>query len=209
MPLRMLALALVAFLASPTLLAEEAVGDVERAKRHVEQAERHYQLAEFDDAVREFQAAYRLVPRPGILFNLGQCYLQMKQYEKAAFSYRAYLRAEPEAPNKALVEELIEQAEQAAAEEERRLREAATVASASSSDAVLSAGLTTASLGAGIAVASFVGVGIVELLLLVDPEAEQARTSWGWYERALLATGAMGVTAALIGGTLMAVAIVE
>lgn len=193
------------------LLAAPALGqdDVERAKRHVEQAEQHYQLAEFDDAVREFKAAYRLVPRPGILFNLGQCYLQMKDYANAEFSYRAYLRAAPDAANKALVEELIEQAAAAAAEEARQRREAEATARASSSSAALTAGLTTASLGASVAVVSLVGVGLVELLFLGDVRDESTRAGWFWYQKTLGAAAVMGIAAVVVGGSLAAATLVE
>lgn len=189
-------------------LAQEADA-VEQAKRHVEQAEQHYSLAEFPAAVREFKAAYRLVPRAGILFNLGQCYLQMKDYANAEFSYRAYLRASPDAGNKALVEELITQAHAAAEEEARLRREAEAAARASSDSAVLAAGLTTASLGGAVGLVSLLGVGLVELLFWSDLGGEDARAGWFWAEKALGAAAAAGIVAVVVGGSLATASLVE
>lgn len=204
---RALVLVIGCVLLAPPALGQDDV--VERAKRHVEQAEQHYSLAEFPDAVREFKAAYRLVPRAGILFNLGQCYLQMKDYANAEFSYQAYLRAAPDAANKALVEELITQAREAAAEQERLTREAEAAARASSRGAVLTAGLTSASLGAAVGVVSLLGVGLVELLFLTDVGSEGTRAGWFWSEKALGAAAAIGLGAVVVGGTLATATLVE
>jgi tetratricopeptide (TPR) repeat protein len=64
---------------------------VEQAKRLFEAAEVHYRLGEFRPAVDSYRAAMRLAPRPNILFNIAQCFRQLKDSEKALFYYRLYL----------------------------------------------------------------------------------------------------------------------
>lgn len=180
-----------------------AQDDVERAKRHVERAEAHYSLAEFPEAVDEFKAAYRLAPRPVILFNLGQCYMQMRDFAKAEFSYRAYLRAVPEAENKAMVEELVTQAAAALAEQrERTTAEGSTVVAQQRASALLTAGITTAALGGGLAFGALVGVLCLEGIFVTDIGSENTRTGLFWTEKALGAAATMGIAAALVGGTL-------
>lgn len=206
----------VAFLCALFLAGgARAQDDVERAKRHVERAEAHYSLAEFPEAVDEFKAAYRLAPRPVILFNLGQCYMQMRDFAKAEFSYRAYLRAVPEAANKAMVEELATQAAAALAEENERTTseraavelstaELSTVVAEQRASPLLTAGITTASLGGGLAFGAVVGVLFLEAIFVTDLGSEDTRTGLFWTEKALGAAATMGIAAALVGGTLAA-----
>lgn len=64
-----------------------------------------YDLGDFDGAIAAFQAAYRLSPAPGLLFNLGQAYRAKGGIgcADALRSYTAYLRALPEAQNRDIV----------------------------------------------------------------------------------------------------------
>jgi tetratricopeptide (TPR) repeat protein len=83
---------------------------------------RAYDLGSFDEAIDAFRQAYQLAPAPGLLFNLAQA--QRGKGEAgcadALRSYRAYLRALPEASNRELVNEQITGMERCVAEQERR-----------------------------------------------------------------------------------------
>jgi len=85
---------------------------VKKAKVHVEQARLAYNLGKFDEALRGYEAAYRLVPMPGLLFNLGQCHRHAGNHERAIFFFDGYLReASPEAGQRTLVLDLKKESE--------------------------------------------------------------------------------------------------
>ena len=77
------------------------------AKRHFERGEKLYALAKFSEALDEYQKAFDARPIPELLFNIGQCYRNLGDYDSAIFSYRKYLTAAPDATNRAQVEQLI------------------------------------------------------------------------------------------------------
>jgi tetratricopeptide (TPR) repeat protein len=115
------------------------------------EAETQYRLGNFDAALRGYQAALKLRSHPSLLFNVAQCYRQLKNAERALFFYKLFLsdweREHPgtRPPTEAEVQRHIEtlSAElQAAAEarrqalEEERLR-AARLKDASARPALL------------------------------------------------------------------------
>lgn len=79
-------------------------------------AQREYDLGNFEGALGGYSEAYRLMPAPALLFNMGQCHRQLGQYERAAFFYRRYLALEPDSPDAPLVTGLIQQMEAKLAE---------------------------------------------------------------------------------------------
>jgi tetratricopeptide (TPR) repeat protein len=86
-------------------LADDA--SLREAKRHFERGEKLYALTRFADALDEYQKAFDAKPIPDFLFNIGQCYRNLGDYESAAFSYRKYLKLAPDAANREQVEQLI------------------------------------------------------------------------------------------------------
>src|SRR5215510_5572415 len=82
------------------------------ARRHYERGEKLFALGKFDDALEEYQTAFDTKPLPGFLYNIGQCYRNLGDYEQAIFSFKKYLKLEPEASNKDAVEKLIEDLEE-------------------------------------------------------------------------------------------------
>ncbi len=78
-----------------------------QAREHARQARVHYQLGRFERALEEYAAAYELDPVPALLYNMGQCHRQLDNYERAIFFYEGYLRGNPDAQNRSLVEDLI------------------------------------------------------------------------------------------------------
>ena len=67
------------------------------SRRHYDRAEKQFALGKFEDALEYYQKAYDADPRPGFLFNIGQCHRNIGDYESAVFSYKKYLKLEPDA----------------------------------------------------------------------------------------------------------------
>ena len=130
------ALMVSAFIATTAVAAPSparADATLEEAKRVAKQASMHYQLARFTEANDAYAKSYELVPTAGLLFNLGQCQMMLKNYTRALFFFEGYLRDKPDAPNAALVRDLITEArkelaaQQAAENAEKAARLAALV----------------------------------------------------------------------------------
>ncbi len=82
----------------------------DRARSEVARAVKAYELKEFGQALAHYTEAYRLDPRPGMLFNIAQCHRQLNEHAKAAFFYRRYLAQYPEGvPHAELVQRFIEE----------------------------------------------------------------------------------------------------
>lgn len=77
------------------------------AKLHFERGEKLYALTRFSEAIDEYQKAFDAEPLPDFLFNIGQCYRNLGDYDSAIFSYRKYLTLAQDPPNRAQVEQLI------------------------------------------------------------------------------------------------------
>ncbi len=77
------------------------------ARRHYERGEKLFALGKFDEALEEYQTAFDAKPLPGFLYNIGQCYRNLGDYDQAIFSFKKYLKLEPDAQNKEAVEQLI------------------------------------------------------------------------------------------------------
>jgi tetratricopeptide (TPR) repeat protein len=86
------------------------------AKRHYERGQKLFNLQKFDEALEQFQKAYDAKPIPDFLFNIGQCHRNLGDYASAIFSFKKFLKLDPEAPNRDQVEKLIEELEQKEAE---------------------------------------------------------------------------------------------
>ena len=99
-------LAFVLLLASArVVLAQD--DKTERARIHLKAAIAYYDEARYEDAAREMEAAYQLKPLPDLQYNLAQCYERLGRYPDAATAYETYLRANPGAPDRKLVETRI------------------------------------------------------------------------------------------------------
>ena len=97
---------MTALLASLLILS----GTPSKAQQAAELARKstaEYNVAKFDAALEDATNAYLLDPRPGFLYNIGQCQRALHNWERAEFFYRGYLRDKPDATNRKAVEELI------------------------------------------------------------------------------------------------------
>jgi len=81
------------------------------ARRHFERGEKLFALGKFDEALEEYQSAFDAKPLPAFLYNIGQCYRNTGDLDQAIFSFKKYLKLDPEAENREAVEHLIDDLE--------------------------------------------------------------------------------------------------
>lgn len=77
------------------------------AAQITDQAQAHYDAGRFEEATEAYRRAFAVVPAPELLFNLGQCQRLLGRPQRAVKYFEAYLRLRPDAPHRALVEQLI------------------------------------------------------------------------------------------------------
>src|SRR3954464_14820039 len=83
---------LLSVAAAPAARAAGGGGNADKQARVLfQRAEMAFNLGKFSDALADYQAAYQAKPLPGFLFNIAQCYRNMRNYERARFFYRRYL----------------------------------------------------------------------------------------------------------------------
>ena len=78
------------------------------ARALFERGEVKFNLGNFEGAAADYQAAYELDQRPALLFNVGQCYRNLENYERARFFYRRFLTLDPQTPKRRETESLID-----------------------------------------------------------------------------------------------------
>src|SRR5438874_2352629 len=69
-------------------------------KAHVEKARKALAKRKYKDALKEFRAAFQTEPKPTLLHNIGVCQEKLGDAPGALKSYRLYLSAIPDAPEK-------------------------------------------------------------------------------------------------------------
>jgi tetratricopeptide (TPR) repeat protein len=94
-----------------------------RARELFLEGEAHYAAGRYELAAERYLAAYELSQRPELLFNLGNAFERMGEYEKAADYLRRYAES-PRARDVVSVRERVRRLEAAAAEEKRRTAQA-------------------------------------------------------------------------------------
>jgi hypothetical protein len=99
------AVAILVLLAAPVSAAETAApaDATQQAKARFRKGAELYREARYREAVAEFEAAYRLRPHGVIFYNLAQCHERMGDIPAALRAYHEYLRAVPDADDRATV----------------------------------------------------------------------------------------------------------
>jgi tetratricopeptide (TPR) repeat protein len=91
--------------------AQQEGADEGRARDLFREGSELYERAHYDEAIERFEEAYRLSLRPGLLFNIAQAYrLKGPSFcDTALRYYERDLDGEPEASNRAEIEDLARQ----------------------------------------------------------------------------------------------------
>jgi tetratricopeptide (TPR) repeat protein len=105
-----LRLAVVSLAIVATAFVNTALANTRAAKRMFRKAQTHYKLGRFQDALDAYSKAYELKPLAPFLFNIGQCHMELDQYDKAIFFFEGFLREAPQSRNRALAEERLAEA---------------------------------------------------------------------------------------------------
>ncbi len=101
---RRLSLVLVcACLVLPLTAGAQTAAVKRLARKHYELGEQLYKISNYSRALAEFQEAYRLYPKPGLLFNMARCHEVLAHLQPALRYYKLYLEKSPSAPNRELV----------------------------------------------------------------------------------------------------------
>jgi tetratricopeptide (TPR) repeat protein len=87
--------------------AQSADESTERARAHLRAGIAYYDEGRYPEAVHEMQAAYSLVALPDLQYDLAQCYERLARYEDAASAYEQYLRGNPSADDRQMVQTRI------------------------------------------------------------------------------------------------------
>jgi tetratricopeptide (TPR) repeat protein len=105
-----LAVAVALGLFSPALAEPDpaaASAATKQAKAHFRAGTELYRQARYREAVAEFEAAHRLRPHGVVFYNLAQCHERLGDIPAALLAYHEYLRAVPDAEDRATVQAAI------------------------------------------------------------------------------------------------------
>jgi hypothetical protein len=102
--MRTLATSLLTLLLLP---AAAYAQDFEAAAKHFASAQEEFGKKHYKMAATEFQAAYEITKDPILLYNVGEAWQKAGDGKKAVGSYRAYLKAQPAAPDKVEVQKRV------------------------------------------------------------------------------------------------------
>ena len=92
------------------LVASVASADPEKqARLELQLANEAFAAKRFGEALEHYDKAYRLLPLPGFLFNIGQCHRNLGQNVQAIDAFELYLRKRPKAANRRAVESLLKE----------------------------------------------------------------------------------------------------
>ncbi len=80
----------------------------DRAVELFTQSDKAYKEGDFREAAKDLEAAYGLEPAPVLLYNLARAYEGMGEKEAAIAAYERYLKVQPDADNRGLVEKRLE-----------------------------------------------------------------------------------------------------
>ena len=90
--------------------------DYAAAGQHFDAAQEAFAAGKFELAAREYQAAFDITKESTLLQSIGESWQRAGNQVKALASYKAYLQASPQAPDRVAIEERIKAIEAAQAE---------------------------------------------------------------------------------------------
>jgi tetratricopeptide (TPR) repeat protein len=90
------------------MAARADVSLVQAARTHSQAGSSLYEIGDYNGALREFEAAYRKLPLPEFLFNIGQCRLRLNQLAPAREAFTRFLaQAAPDDPSRDKVHRFV------------------------------------------------------------------------------------------------------
>lgn len=89
----------------------ESAETMESARRAFQEGNAEYSLGHFKEALGHFERAFKLRQAPALLFNIAQCHRQLREFDQAATTYRAFIRLDPSNTQVGLAQELLDQVE--------------------------------------------------------------------------------------------------
>ncbi len=99
----------ICLIAVPVWAGTKEDSDRTIAREAAKQAMAAFNLGHYSEAAVLYERAYKLVPDPILLYDLGQCYRLSDKPDKALISYRSYLRtSSEEAPNRDKVDRMVD-----------------------------------------------------------------------------------------------------
>lgn len=114
------------------VLGSPASGAVrQKADRLVQEATVDYNASDFEGALAKLTEAYKLKSDAALLFDIAQCHRALHHWERAEFTYKAYLKEKPEAHDRKKVRALIAKVQ---AERDREQAAAAQAAKQKAAD---------------------------------------------------------------------------
>jgi tetratricopeptide (TPR) repeat protein len=93
-----------------------------QAMEHFDAGKTAYRLRDYDTAISEWKNGYQIKTDPVFLFNIGQAYREKRDFENAIAFYTSYLKEDPSAKNRDLVEQRISEMKEAM-EQQRKAAE--------------------------------------------------------------------------------------
>ena len=109
--------------AAPAHADEPSEKDRREASQHVEQGRKLQEEGDYDGAIKRYRAAYRLIPHPQLLYNLGQAYRLKGDKKRALSLYKQYLDKSPEGQTADIARRFVIELGDEIAEEERAVRD--------------------------------------------------------------------------------------
>jgi tetratricopeptide (TPR) repeat protein len=92
--------------------------DAKRARELFKQSEKSYREGRLDEAVSFLNEAYKLDPKPVLLYNLARAYEALGDVPRAIEAYKSYLEHDPKTPDKGALEQRISSLERQQREKE-------------------------------------------------------------------------------------------
>lgn len=93
------------------LLAAPSTAVRQKADKLVQEATVDYNASDFEGALAKLTEAYKLKSDPALLFDIAQCHRALHHWERAEFTYKAYLKERPDAHDRKKVKALIAKVE--------------------------------------------------------------------------------------------------
>jgi len=81
------------------------------ARSHYQLGKNYYNVSNYEKAVVEFEEAYKLVPKPDLLYNIARCHEAMGNFKQAISNYKLYLEKKPNFTDRATLELKIQNLE--------------------------------------------------------------------------------------------------